>query len=142
MEQETKERSQKHLAQEDLNPLKQPWMVWLSWLEHHPSGWRVMGSIPGQARTSRQQCFSLTLMLRSLFFKKDFIYLFLERAEGRETERERNINVWLPLSSFLWGPGPQPRHVRSLGIELATLWFTGWHQFTEPHQPGKTWKTS
>ena len=24
---------------------------------------------------------------------KDFIYLFLERGEGRKTERERNINV-------------------------------------------------
>ena len=26
-----------------------------------------------------------------------------------------------------WGPGLQPRHVSWLGIELATLWFTGWH---------------
>ena len=32
------------------------------------------------------------------FFKKDFTYLFLERGEGREKERERNINVWLPLA--------------------------------------------
>ena len=31
-------------------------------------------------------------------FKKDFIYLFLDREEGREKERERNINVWLPLT--------------------------------------------
>ena len=31
-----------------------------------------------------------------LKFFKDFIY-FLERGEGREKERERNINVWLPL---------------------------------------------
>ena len=31
-------------------------------------------------------------------FFKDFIYLFLERGEGREKERERNINVWLPLA--------------------------------------------
>ena len=30
------------------------------------------------------------------FFFKDFIYLFLERGERREKERERNINVWLP----------------------------------------------
>ena len=30
-----------------------------------------------------------------------FIYLFLERREGREKERKTNINVWLPL------PGPQ-----------------------------------
>ena len=37
--------------------------------------------------------------------KKEFIYLFLERGERREKERERNIDVpekWLPLSS------PQP----------------------------------
>ena len=32
-----------------------------------------------------------------------------------------------------WGPGPQPRHVPWLGIELATLWFTGWQSV---HQPG------
>ena len=28
---------------------------------------------------------------------KDFIYLFLQRREGKEKERERNISVWLPL---------------------------------------------
>ena len=32
---------------------------------------------------------------KSHIFKKDFIYLFLEK--GREKKRERNINVWLPL---------------------------------------------
>ena len=37
-----------------------------------------------------------------LFKKKHFIYLFLERREGREKERERNINVWLcpPLGTW------------------------------------------
>ena len=35
-------------------------------------------------------------MKNNLFFK-DFIYLFLERGEGREKERERNID-WLPLT--------------------------------------------
>ena len=30
-------------------------------------------------------------------FKKSFIYLFLNRGEGREKERERNVSVWLPL---------------------------------------------
>ena len=30
------------------------------------------------------------------FFRR--FYLFLERAEGRETEREENISVWLPLT--------------------------------------------
>ena len=37
---------------------------------------------------------------KKIFFK-DFIYLFLERREGREKEKERNINVWLPL---MWPP--------------------------------------
>ena len=33
-----------------------------------------------------------------MFFSyKDFIPLFFERREGGEKERERNINVWLPL---------------------------------------------
>ena len=32
----------------------------------------------------------------TLFFKKDFIYLSLERGGGREKERKRNTNVWLP----------------------------------------------
>ena len=59
---------------------------------------------------------AMTLMTRSL---KDFIYLFLDRGEGREKERERNISVWLPL-------GPPPRHVPWLGIEPETLWFAGW----------------
>ena len=33
-----------------------------------------------------------------LYFLKDFIYLFLERGEGREKKMERNISVWLPLA--------------------------------------------
>ena len=35
---------------------------------------------------------------------KDFIYLSLERGEGREKERERTINVWLPLERPPLGP--------------------------------------
>ena len=31
-------------------------------------------------------------------FLKDFIYLFLERGREKKKERERNINVWLPLT--------------------------------------------
>ena len=37
---------------------------------------------------------------------KDFIYVFLERGEGREKERGRNINVWLPLVCPLLGTWP------------------------------------
>ena len=39
-------------------------------------------------------------------FLKDFVYLFLERGEGREKERERNISMWLPLTYFHPGTWP------------------------------------
>ena len=38
-----------------------------------------------------------------ILFLKDFIHLFLERGEGTEKERERNISVWLPLMRPLVG---------------------------------------
>ena len=41
-----------------------------------------------------------------LFLKNYFIYLFLERGEGKEEERERNINVWLPLARPQMGTWP------------------------------------
>ena len=40
-----------------------------------------------------------------LFFK-DFIYLFLDRGEGREKEVERNIKMWLPLACPPLGTQP------------------------------------
>ena len=40
------------------------------------------------------------------FFFKDFIYLFLEREEGKEKERERDISVWFPLTCPLLGTWP------------------------------------
>ena len=68
---------------------------------------------------------------------KDFTYLFLERGEGREKERERNINVWLPL---MWPPTGHLAHNpgmcpdselnrRPFGLQVST-------PFTESHQPG------
>ena len=44
--------------------------------------------------------------LLTLFFFKDFIYLFLEGGEGKEKERERSINVWLPLACPPLGTWP------------------------------------
>ena len=38
-------------------------------------------------------------------FFKILLIFFLERGEGREKERERNISVWLPLA------GLQSKHV-------------------------------
>ena len=65
------------------------------------------------------------------FFKDLFTYLFLEREEGREKERERNINVWLPLmhvpptGDLACNPGMwQP-----FSSQAST-------QSTDPYQPG------
>ena len=46
--------------------------------------------------------YSLSQFTFKILFK-DLIYVFLEREEGRKQERERNINVWLPLTSPLLG---------------------------------------
>ena len=48
----------------------------------------------------------LGLFPRSFSFLKDFIYLFLESGEGKEKERERSINVWLPLMGPLLETSP------------------------------------
>ena len=44
-------------------------------------------------------------MRRDYGFLKRF-YLFLEREEGREKEKERNINMWLPLTCPTLGTWP------------------------------------
>ena len=54
------------------------------------------------------------------------MYVFIERGERRKKERERNVNVWLPLMHPYRGPGLQLRHVPWLGIELVTLCFAAW----------------
>ena len=41
-----------------------------------------------------------------ILFFKDFIYLFLERGEGKEKERGKKISVWLPLTCPLLGTWP------------------------------------
>ena len=68
----------------------------------------------------RIKTFSLTL---------EFFLKFIFRVRGREKDRERNINVWLPLIPYApkWGPGWQPRHGPWLWSERVTLWFTGQH---------------
>ena len=51
----------------------------------------------------------LDLVVLILFYLKDFIYLFLERGEGREKERGKSINV---RGHLLYAP--------QLGTELTT----------------------
>ena len=48
----------------------------------------------------------IILKSQNWYFLKDFIHLLLERGEGREKERKRNINVWLPLMWPLLGTWP------------------------------------
>ena len=60
-------------------------------------------------------------------FLEFILFYFLERGEGREKERERNVICGCPLCAPYWEPGLQLRHMPWLGITLATLWFTGQH---------------
>ena len=53
-----------------------------------------------------------------------FIYFYTEGKGGRKRGRETCTCGCLSHTHY-WGPGPQPRHVLWLGIEPATLWFTG-----------------
>ena len=61
-------------------------------------------------------------MLIYLFLKK-----ILERGRDGEREGEKHQRVVASHMPPYLGPGPQPRHVPQLGIELATLWFAGQH---------------
>ena len=60
------------------------------------------------------------------FLKKDFIIYFLVGKGGRKRGRETSMCGCLSHAPYR-GPGPQPRHVPWLGIELTTLWLAGWH---------------
>ena len=66
-----------------------------------------------------------------LFFKRFYLFTFLERGEGREEERERNISGWeihgCLLRATNWASGPQPKHVPWWGTEPSTFQFRGWH---------------
>ena len=46
----------------------------------------------------------------SLFYFFFRFYLFLERGDRREKEKEISVYYCL-LRAPHWGPGPQPRHV-------------------------------
>ena len=43
---------------------------------------------------------------QDIYLFKDFIYLSLDRGEGRKKDRERNINVWLPFTCPQLGTWP------------------------------------
>ena len=60
----------------------------------------VLGKVATYVLKTR---FNKGVLFKKIF--KIFLNLFLERGEGREKERQRNTNVWLPLTS-LWGTWP------------------------------------
>ena len=76
-------------------------------------------------------------------FKKNFIYLFLERGEGREKERERSINVgeihqlvafhMPPTGNLAHNPGMCPD--QELNQRPFILWDDA--QLAEPHWSGR-----
>ena len=62
-------------------------------------------------------------LLFSLFFKRlDLFNFFLERGEGREKEKERKINVWLPLMCPLLGTWPTIQACALTGNQTRDLW--------------------
>ena len=72
-----------------------------------------------------------------VYFLKYFIYLFLEREEGREKERERNVNQ-LPFICTLdhRGLNRQPRLVPGPESNQRPFTLQDDAQPTEPHQSG------
>ena len=98
----------------------------------------------------RERCFSPPSMFHYLspslplsknnkifyLFFKDFMFLFLERAEGKEKEREKHQCVVAsclpPTGDLACNPGMCP------DWELNQWLFGSWAgtQSTEPHQPG------
>ena len=71
--------------------------------------------------------------LHNIFFKRLYLFIFLDRGEGREKERKRNINVWLPLSRPLLGTWTSTQACALIGNQ--TFCSQAGIQSTEPLQP-------
>ena len=76
-----------------------------------------------------------------LFFK-DFIYLFLETGEGREKEKKRNINVWLPLMWPPLGTWPSTQTCALTENQTGNPLDRSCAQSTELRQPGQVFSFS
>ena len=67
-----------------------------------------------------------TTAFKKIIWLKNILFIyFLDRREGKEKERGRKINVWLPQMSLPPGSWPTARHVPWVEIKLATFWFAG-----------------
>ena len=66
----------------------------------------------------------------SLYFLKDFIYLFLERGEGMEKEREGNIDVrgiYRSVASRTHPTGDLAHNPATCPDWESNKWPVGWH---------------
>ena len=63
-------------------------------------------SLPSRGRVAQGACLVLNMLTAGIYFILDITYLFLDRAAGRQKEKKRNINVWLPFVSPLLGTWP------------------------------------
>ena len=61
-------------------------------------------SLSTEHKLYSELCF---IFLKIYLFIYLFTYLFIERGEGNEKERERNINVWLSLARSHLGTWPE-----------------------------------
>ena len=67
-----------------------------------------------------------------------FTYLFLDRGEGREKEREKNIHVWLPLAHPTLGNlACNPRMCPNWELNQQPFGPQASAQYTETYQPGR-----
>ena len=87
------------------------------------SNWRCFSLQTGAQYTEPHQP-----GLQNFFFIFSLrFYLFIFREQGKE-RRKRGKEISMCgcfLCALYWGPGPLPRHMLWLGIELATLWLIG-----------------
>ena len=133
----------------------QQWTWRQSWDDWDLKWWNSVNLRPSLAKKSRAllltrhsvwetsspllfQAMEIWGLFHFLYFLKIlFIYFFLEREEGKEKERERNISVWLPLvHSQLGGLASNPFMFPDWESNQWPFGSQACAQSTQLHQPG------
>ena len=80
---------------------------WFDYQSEHTSGLWARSPVGGVQEATTHWCSSPSFSLSLPLSKKKILFiLFLDGGEEREKERERNINVWLPVMCPLLGTWP------------------------------------